>query len=206
MLSEAGKDKTFDLILMDMQMPIMDGIEATKAICESGCQTPVVAMTANVMQEHRDMFSDVGAVNFLEKPINKQNLQSILQSYLKEVVVDSGVSVSSGSQISEVMNKCGRLLIIDDDKKVLQAYESVFDANTDELLELAIGNNEPQIMRQEFEFALANQGEDGVKLAKKAMQTAEPFQVAFIDMRMPPGIDGLQTKVPPNRWTEIGGS
>ena len=74
---------TFDLILMDMQMPEMDGIEATKALRAMGNPVPVVALTANVMQKHRDAFNEAGCDGFLEKPINKQELAQLLKQLLK---------------------------------------------------------------------------------------------------------------------------
>ncbi len=76
-----GTDR-FDLILMDMQMPVMDGVSATKALRMSGNNTPVVAVTANVMQKHREQFSEAGCNGFLEKPIEKEKLHGVLQRYL----------------------------------------------------------------------------------------------------------------------------
>ncbi len=72
----------FDLILMDMQMPVMDGIEATRQIRASGNTTPIVALTANVMQRHRDTFQQAGCNDFLGKPIKRDDLTRILQHYL----------------------------------------------------------------------------------------------------------------------------
>ncbi len=78
----AGKHH-FDLILMDMQMPEMDGIEACRKIRESGDETPVVALTANVMQKHREQFTAAGCNDFLGKPIDKSELQRVLEVYLQ---------------------------------------------------------------------------------------------------------------------------
>ena len=72
----------FDLILMDMQMPVMDGIESTTAIREQGIKTPIVALTANVMQSHREAFEAAGCSDFLEKPFNKLALKRVLKRYL----------------------------------------------------------------------------------------------------------------------------
>ena len=68
----------FDLIFMDMQMPVMNGIEATKKIRDTDNPIPIVAFTANVMQEHRYAFYDAGCDYFLTKPIDKQMLSDIL--------------------------------------------------------------------------------------------------------------------------------
>jgi signal transduction histidine kinase/DNA-binding response OmpR family regulator len=72
----------FDLILMDMQMPEMDGIEATRMLRQLGVDIPIVPLTANVMQKHRDAFVAEGADDFLAKPIDRQELRRVLRRYL----------------------------------------------------------------------------------------------------------------------------
>ncbi len=74
--------RPFDLIFMDMQMPVMDGIEACRQLRDQGNQIPIIALTANVMQKHRDQFRAVGCNEFLDKPISKQKLIALLQQYL----------------------------------------------------------------------------------------------------------------------------
>jgi CheY-like chemotaxis protein len=72
----------FDLIFMDMQMPVMDGIEATQLLKAREHCPPIVALTANVMQKHREQFDQAGCDGFLAKPINRQGLQQVLKQYL----------------------------------------------------------------------------------------------------------------------------
>jgi CheY-like chemotaxis protein len=79
---EKWSGNTFDLILMDMQMPEMDGIEATSKLREMGCKIPIVALTANVMEKHRKQFGEAGGSGFLEKPIDRQVLIERLQQEL----------------------------------------------------------------------------------------------------------------------------
>ncbi len=71
-----------DLIFMDMQMPVMNGIEACKMIRDKGYKTPIIALTANVMQKHRDQFRKAGCDGFLGKPIDKRDLKGVLKKYL----------------------------------------------------------------------------------------------------------------------------
>jgi signal transduction histidine kinase len=68
----AVKNKHYDIIFMDMQMPEMDGVTATKEILKLPGQTnvPIVAMTANVMDEDKQRCIDAGMVGFIGKPIN----------------------------------------------------------------------------------------------------------------------------------------
>ncbi len=75
----------YDLILMDMQMPVMDGLEATMAIRRSGrTQVPIVAMTANAFGEDRQRCLDAGMNDHLPKPVDPAMLYSKLLHWLPE--------------------------------------------------------------------------------------------------------------------------
>ena len=80
---EQATRREFDLILMDMQMPVMDGIEATRILRDRGSNTPIVALTANVMQKYRNQFFEAGSNDFLSKPIDRGALRSVLNQYLE---------------------------------------------------------------------------------------------------------------------------
>ncbi len=82
----------FDLILMDMRMPVMDGAEAIRVLKESGCPTPVVAVSAD-MPETEELF---GPDDFLSKPILKQALMRIIRKFFYE----SACSTSSAGEES----------------------------------------------------------------------------------------------------------
>jgi PAS domain S-box-containing protein len=78
--------KTFyDLVLMDMQMPIMDGITATQEIRKlSRCaHLPIIAMTANAMQVDRQRCFDAGMNDHLSKPVDPENLWQVLLRWIK---------------------------------------------------------------------------------------------------------------------------
>ncbi len=81
---EKAKKTTYDLIFMDMQMPVMDGLEATKHIRTlPGYQyTPIIAMTANAFVEDRQQCFDVGMNAFLTKPVEPMLLFSVLSQWL----------------------------------------------------------------------------------------------------------------------------
>ena len=83
---EAAATQPFDAILMDMQMPVMDGLEASRRIRALGANrtTPLVALTANAMDIHRAAWTEVGAEAFLTKPIDP----AILARTLSELTAD----------------------------------------------------------------------------------------------------------------------
>ena len=72
----------FDVILMDMQMPVMDGLTATKIIRDKGVKTPIVALTAHAMQEERDRCHAAGCTDFLTKPILRDALLSAVSNII----------------------------------------------------------------------------------------------------------------------------
>lgn len=75
----------FDIIFMDIQMPIMDGVSAAKKIKDSGCKAPIIALTANITQNERHKYLTAGMSDCLSKPINRQKLWKCLQTYLTPI-------------------------------------------------------------------------------------------------------------------------
>ena len=80
---EKASRNTYDLLLMDMQMPVMDGFTATRTLRDHGLQTPILAFTANVMEQDRQRCVAAGCSGFLTKPINIDLLLSTIAEYLE---------------------------------------------------------------------------------------------------------------------------
>lgn len=72
----------FDLILMDMQMPIMSGTEATELLKGAGCPSPIVMLTANVDSASRNEIIEAGADGYFAKPIDTQKFYGMLCEYI----------------------------------------------------------------------------------------------------------------------------
>jgi CheY-like chemotaxis protein len=85
---ERWKKESYQLILTDLQMPEMDGIEMTQAIRErekdlAGSPSYIVGVTANVLPEHRKKCMEAGMNDFLLKPIRMADLKGALDRYLE---------------------------------------------------------------------------------------------------------------------------
>ena len=97
-------------------------------------------------------------------------------------------------------SKPGRILVIDDNEaihhdylKILTTEKSAADANFDSMQAALFGDEENKIKRANYSVECAFQGKIGLDLLVQAIDRNDPFDLAFVDMRMPPGWDGVET-------------
>ena len=83
MVSSSPKEY-YDLILMDIVMPKMDGLEATRKLRQMGCSLPVIAMTANVSEQDRNAAREAGMNAFAEKPVFTEKLFAVMSRYIQK--------------------------------------------------------------------------------------------------------------------------
>lgn len=83
---EAMKIKQFDLLLLDVQMPLLDGYKTSEAIRKTGSAMPIVAMTAYVMETEKEKCKAAGMNDYLAKPLDEGELNSVLVKYLNNYV------------------------------------------------------------------------------------------------------------------------
>ena len=82
---EMAMGHNYDIILMDVQMPIMDGITAIQKLRANGYQKVVIALTAHAMKDERDRCLEAGFTDFLSKPVRRLDLIEILMQYQKQI-------------------------------------------------------------------------------------------------------------------------
>lgn len=73
----------FDLVLMDVQMPVLDGYAATREIRERGCTTPVVALTANAFTDERERCLEAGCTDHTTKPIKREEFVRKVRGWIE---------------------------------------------------------------------------------------------------------------------------
>ncbi len=147
----------FDVVLMDLQMPEMDGFEATAAIrsaeAEGSLRTPIIAMTARAMQDDQQLCLDAGMDDYIAKPVDPQTLDQVLQRYAT-CQHDSGPMVAPAAEdsITEVVSD-GAQTVLD-----LQPMLNRFSGRLPVVKELATAFfAEYPILLKEMQGAIENQ-------------------------------------------------
>ncbi|MEQ9407095.1 MAG: ATP-binding protein [Fuerstiella sp.] len=135
---EMATSDDFDIILMDFNMPVMGGLDATRRLRELGCTTPVVALTANVMQDDRDSAMDAGCNGFLTKPIKMADLINELNRLLPPEVAARQRSAVQRTPVSERESTPGPAAAGEAGQAGVPA-ESPADQRTCEPVEYAVG-------------------------------------------------------------------
>ena len=82
---ETMDKQDFDLVLMDIQMPVLDGFRTVKALRERGFSLPIIALTAHAMREERQRAHEAGFSDYLTKPINRASLYDMLGKWAARV-------------------------------------------------------------------------------------------------------------------------
>lgn len=173
-----AKEQTFDVILMDMQMPVMDGIEATRRIIAEGglCSaTPIIAMTANASDDDRRRCIEAGMAGFESKPVTMERLRNVIHSI---------VNVPANGQDRDMSNDIGlpEPIIIDDVDFPPLAIEGLDEARQSELVD-ALGEdvfrelvesffNDATSLIQDLHVALANHDPEKIDRALHTIKGA----------------------------------
>jgi CheY-like chemotaxis protein len=132
---EKVKSNTYDLVLMDVQMPIMDGLTATKVIRDDGFKDlPIVAMTAHAMSNDRQLSLDAGMNDHVNKPINVNELFQTLVKWIPPRNYTNGESISNTGSNSESKSDTGS-----DEKPALEE-KPILDEDSAPEVKSAVGD------------------------------------------------------------------
>jgi len=136
---KAYSESPFDLVLMDLQMPVMDGLAAARRIREmeaGGKQTPIVALTANAMTGQLERCTEAGMNAFLTKPIEIARLRDTLEQYGLARPEDELPEVAASQRNAAVPVDLGRLNeLTDGDPEFAHELAATFIASGEQVIE-----------------------------------------------------------------------
>jgi len=157
---EAWRNGNFDLILMDMMMPDMDGLEATRAIRELesglGVRIPIIAMTANAMTGDRERCIDAGMDGYVSKPVKPESLYQEIDLILRasnKPMTAAPANIQGTSKVDklQVYDRADALSRIADDEELLTTLIDMFVTDAPNYLEeidsALAANDWPRLLR-----------------------------------------------------------
>lgn len=151
------KEKPFQMIIMDIHMPVMGGIEATQKIMAYQRdnllpKTPIVALTADVIKEDLDVIHNVGIKHILKKPLEMEKLLAVLKEYLSAVPIEASSISHSEEQLESVTtiyHQVSTALGIDDEDILKDLINDFISSCFNEIskLKIAIESNNHEDIR-----------------------------------------------------------
>jgi signal transduction histidine kinase/CheY-like chemotaxis protein len=123
----------YDLVLMDIQMPVMDGKEAMKSMLQLGVNTPVYALTANVMPSDIKEYAAIGFTGALSKPLELENLYSVLSQHLS-VCDNKNKNESQGTELFIPDPKLRSLFYTELAMQHTEITENIYNLDYDKLI------------------------------------------------------------------------
>ncbi|MDR1838230.1 MAG: response regulator [Treponema sp.] len=177
--------KQFDLIFMDMHMPVMDGLDAAAKILELKANVPIVAMTANIMANDMDIYRNSGMHDCVGKPFTSQELWKCLMKYFRPVsggtVISKKANEKSENQQEsdlEFQKRLGELFIKNNENKIEEITKALEadDIKLAHRLVHTLKGNAGQIGRVSLQKAAA----DVEMQLKDGKNLADPQQIAIL--------------------------
>jgi CheY-like chemotaxis protein/HPt (histidine-containing phosphotransfer) domain-containing protein len=155
------------VILLDIQMPEMDGLEAFAILRQKGCTIPIIALTANAMAHEIEHYLELGFDGHLKKPIERKQFITTLAKYYGDDVCHK--------EANDTINKVDLSDLVAQFKSnlVLEQQDIILHMKKDDLTELAALAHRIAGAAQMFGFALLSEKAVKLELAIKANKTSE---------------------------------
>ncbi|MBF0559632.1 MAG: response regulator [Nitrospirae bacterium] len=150
----ALKQQHFDLVLMDVQMPELDGLEATGLIRSSNLApgVPIIAMTANALKEDRDKCLQAGMDDYISKPLIAGEFYKALNKWLSRDISCRHVPLPADKSDIKIVSRSKALEMLSGDDRLLEILHKSFIRDVPGNLEIlgnAIGNKEYAIIKRQ---------------------------------------------------------
>ncbi len=149
------QEESIDLVLMDCQMPVMDGLQATTQIRKSeqdngGRHIPVIAMTANAMSDDRAHCINCGMDEYLAKPVSLDMLQNMLQQFLPKLTLLPAAATAGESDVIALFDQHQLSSNLPDPAKAVELFALYIETTQDSLdrLRSAVEERDIQLIRR----------------------------------------------------------
>jgi PAS domain S-box-containing protein len=175
-------EKQFDLIFMDIHMPVMDGVESAVKLIELGTEVPIIAMTANIMANDMEVYKTSGMQDCIGKPFTSQELWRCLLKYLTPLNIGAVQKNARLETDMEFQNSL-RLLFVNNNQKKYEEITGALEAGDIKVahrLAHTLKSNAGQLGKVLLQQAAANVEEQ----LKEGENLVTPGQMAALETEL----------------------